>query len=67
MTYKRGDVVYGYAHYHKKWDYCLVESVFPREQILFGHSVSGHEFYKMKFENLIPEYVAKSPLWKALE
>lgn len=65
--FKRGDVVYGYAIYHKEWDYCKVESIHESFDCLFGYSLEdSSDFYKMDFETITPEYVTHSPLWQAL-
>jgi hypothetical protein len=67
MNFKKGDIVYGYAVYHKIWDYCVVESIFENVELLFGRSKNNLHYYKMEFSQIVPEQIVQSPLWKALE
>lgn len=65
--FKVGDLVYGYAVFHKVWDYCIVSDIHVHNSNLFGHSKDRGQFYMMNFDTVVPQYIVESPLWKALE
>lgn len=66
MKFKKGDIVYGYCVNHKRWDYCVLGDIF--DDWVFGYDKDGKGgYYQMKPEDIVPEEIANSPLWKALE
>lgn len=66
MSFKKGDKIYGFAFYHQKWDWMIVESI-QSDGKLFGNSIDGYiRFYLMYENTIVPEEVLESPLWKVL-
>lgn len=65
--FRVGDVVYGFAFFHKKWVYCKVADVQESRSRLWGNSLQGNDFYAIDFETIIPEELVDSPLMKALK
>lgn len=63
--YQKGDVVYGYAFYHKKWVFCKITNT--SLGLVYGPNLEDKEFYAIKTETIVPEELLNSPLWKALE
>lgn len=65
MKFKRGDIVYGYCVNYKRWDYCVLDTIYVGR--LFGWSKDDLRYYEIKPEDIVPEELLNSPLWKALE
>lgn len=67
--YTKGDVVYGYAYFHKIYDYCVVEKYQfnpTHGTVVFGTSPTKRWFYMMKISDIIPKEVIESPLFKIM-